>query len=532
MKWLLAFLLAFPSFAFSELTPVMSKGRIRPLSVVAKEWLLDTYGAESFQARHRGELPQHNLNAEDLMWWLTLQGKSAWDNFPLFAVDKSLTAEWKLPVSTTHVSFLALSALPELPGNDSYLRLMEKVSDYQRFGRWKRRASASLAESAHGIYALPSKHERSVWLPLNAATLMKKNQTAYPDATFEKISRLILTLRESFDRTELAVLKQTLKDSYLENLAGVESQELALPSLWQLKSEVVYYKFPWTAVTLIAYCLAALLIFAGSRSAWAFLIAAFALHTTLLGLRCLILLRPPVSNMVETIIYVPWVTMAIGFLLYRIYRHKGLLLSSTLSAVVLLSLVTYSTRNPDLETVQPVLNSHYWLTIHVLMVVGSYGAFILSGVVSHLYLIKRLKSPPTQENKWILNTLYTGTILLISGTILGGVWAAQSWGRFWDWDPKESWAFISSCLYLAVIHAYRFGRINDVGLAIGSIVGLQAITFTWYGVNYILGVGLHSYGFGQGGELFYAFFVFFELFFVIIMAFLLQKRGKMEQKAL
>ncbi len=532
MKWLLAFILAVPLFTFSEVTPVLSKGRIRPLSVVAKEWLLDTYGAESFQSQHKSKLPANNLNAEDLMWWLTLQGQSAWDGFPLFAVDKSLAAEWKLPASTTHVSFLALSTLPELPGNDSYLGLMEKVSDYQRFGNWKRRANASLAESAHGIYALPSKYELNLWLPLNAAALMQKNQTAYPDAAFETISRLIFTLRQSFDRSQLAVLKQTLEKSYLKYLAGVESKELALPSLWQLKAEVVYYGFPWTKMTLIAYCLAALLILAGSRSAWACLMAAFALHTSLLGLRCFILLRPPVSNMVETIIYVPWVAMAIGFLFYRTHRHKGLLLSSTLCAVILLSLVTYSTYTPDLETVQPVLNSHYWLTIHVLMVVGSYGAFILSGVVSHIYLFKRLKSPPSQENKWILNTLYTGTILLICGTILGGVWAAQSWGRFWDWDPKESWAFISSCLYLAVIHAYRFGKINDVGLAIGSIVGLQAITFTWYGVNYILGVGLHSYGFGQGGELFYAFFVFFELFFVIIMAFLLQKRGKMEQKAL
>ena len=114
----------------------------------------------------------------------------------------------------------------------------------------------------------------------------------------------------------------------------------------------------------------------------------------------------------------------------------------------------------------------------------------------------------------LLQSLYVGIALLIPGTILGGIWAAQSWGRFWDWDPKESWAFISSCVYLLIIHAYRFKRISGIGLAIGSIGGLLAISFTWYGVNYILGTGLHSYGFGSGGEWIYYSYVGLELAFI------------------
>ncbi len=105
-----------------------------------------------------------------------------------------------------------------------------------------------------------------------------------------------------------------------------------------------------------------------------------------------------------------------------------------------------------------------------------------------------------QLSKSILHTMYIGTAMLIAGTILGGVWAAESWGRFWDWDPKESWAFISSCCYLIFIHAYTFRYIHQIGLAIGAVIGLWAISFTWYGVNYILGTGLHSYGFGSGAK--------------------------------
>jgi ABC-type transport system involved in cytochrome c biogenesis permease subunit len=108
-----------------------------------------------------------------------------------------------------------------------------------------------------------------------------------------------------------------------------------------------------------------------------------------------------------------------------------------------------------------------------------------------------------------------GIALLIPGTILGGVWAAESWGRFWDWDPKESWAFISSCAYLIIIHSYTFGHIRGFGLAVGSIVGLLFISFTWYGVNYVLGTGLHSYGFGTGGEFWYYGFILAEALFLI-----------------
>jgi ABC-type transport system involved in cytochrome c biogenesis permease subunit len=144
------------------------------------------------------------------------------------------------------------------------------------------------------------------------------------------------------------------------------------------------------------------------------------------------------------------------------------------------------------------------------MIVASYGALILGGILGHVYLLK--KSQRLEET--LLQCLYVGIALLIPGTILGGVWAAQSWGRFWDWDPKESWAFISACVYLLVIHAYRFRKIQAKGLAIGSILGLLAISFTWYGVNYILGSGLHTYGFGSGGEWIYYSYLILELAFI------------------
>ena len=162
------------------------------------------------------------------------------------------------------------------------------------------------------------------------------------------------------------------------------------------------------------------------------------------------------------------------------------------------------------------------------MVVGSYGLFILAGALGHLYLLLTLLGTKKLSSLglYIKQALYAGIALLIPGTLLGGVWAAQSWGRFWAWDPKESWAFISACIYLLWIHAFTYRKIADFGLAVGSIVGLLAISFTWYGVNYILGTGLHSYGFGQGGRGAYTAFVVIELVFLGLSFFIHTKNRK------
>jgi ABC-type transport system involved in cytochrome c biogenesis permease subunit len=114
-----------------------------------------------------------------------------------------------------------------------------------------------------------------------------------------------------------------------------------------------------------------------------------------------------------------------------------------------------------------------------------------------------VKSAPVECHSlagFIYKTFQVAVLLLAAGTILGGLWADVSWGRFWGWDPKEVWALISLLTYLAILHGRFAGWIGDFGLAIGSVLGASAIVFSWYGVNFYLGVGLHSYGFGAGGQ--------------------------------
>ncbi len=225
-------------------------------------------------------------------------------------------------------------------------------------------------------------------------------------------------------------------------------------------------------------------------------------------MRSTILARPPVATMYETCLFVPWIIVLIGSSMAIITKLPSLLPATSGASCAFLLILPFLGKGHELENVPPVLHSSFWLTIHVLLIVASYGAFALASIVGHIILFQRRRSLLITPLFW---SLCTGLLLLMAGTLLGGVWAAQSWGRFWDWDPKESWAFISCCTYLIGIHAYRYHWIRDKGLASLAIIGFLVITFTWYGVNYLLGTGLHSYGFGSGGTFYYLAFLFTEM---------------------
>ena len=115
---------------------------------------------------------------------------------------------------------------------------------------------------------------------------------------------------------------------------------------------------------------------------------------------------------------------------------------------------------------------------------------------------------------------------MAAGTILGGVWADYSWGRFWGWDPKETWALIALLGYLAILHGRLVGLVKDFGMVVWSIVTFSLVIMAWYGVNYVLGAGLHSYGFGAGGVEYVTGFVFVHVLFVIYVAVVRQARLK------
>lgn len=413
--------------------------------------------------------------------------------------------------------------------------------------------------------SLPGKY-RGEWYSLNAfkvkvysqkenRLLPVSNFTPYDDFQFEELRKIYFKWEKSLlDKEDTATQNQLFEEfssgmhAAYQTIAGTiyqtaSGKALKYPSQFQLQTESIYYRYPWIEILVLLYVISTIFLFFSyslrnhkvKKIAMFSLSFAFLLHTLLLSARSFILSRPPVSNMFETVIYVPWVAVAVGLLFNLIRTQLLLLIASCLASIFLLLILKLTDLNHHLENVQAVLDSQFWLMIHVLMIVGSYGIFILSGILAHLYLLYYLFTPKESGTlhalaQSVIKTLYLGLILLIPGTLLGGVWAAESWGRFWDWDPKESWAFISICFYLIGIHAYRYHRIRDFGLSISAICGLLAISFTWYGVNYILGTGLHSYGFGSGGEIYYYGFIFLEIAFIIFMLYIYKSREILKLK--
>jgi cytochrome c-type biogenesis protein CcsB len=233
---------------------------------------------------------------------------------------------------------------------------------------------------------------------------------------------------------------------------------------------------------------------------------AFLLHTTGFIFRCLIAGRPPVSNMYESVIWVSWAAVAFSWILYLFYRnHLAVMVASCVAiAGLLVGDGLPAVLDASLSPLVPVLKSNYWLTIHVLTITLSYGAFALAWGLAHAVLFnfafRRRDTEKLKDLSLLLQrTLQIGVVLLAAGTILGGVWANYSWGRFWGWDPKETWALIALLGYLALLHGRYVGWWGAFGTAVGSLLAFFGIVMAWYGVNFVLAAGLHSYGFGVGG---------------------------------
>jgi cytochrome c-type biogenesis protein CcsB len=314
-------------------------------------------------------------------------------------------------------------------------------------------------------------------------------------------------------------------------LSADESQRVGL--------EVFYLRHnPWR-MTQVAYGLA-IILFGLSRLTlrrplvWAAVVAtAFGVVEHIMGivLRVLILDRAPVSNTFEALLWMGIVAIAIGSAAQIMNRRSYYLFGGVCAAmlsVLFAGLVPLTDRTNSLPA---VLRSNYWLIVHVLTIVASYGVLMVAAVLGHVYLAREVllrrretgdgqtaESAPIRSHPLIVQTYRTiqiGLLLLTAGTILGGVWAADSWGRFWGWDPKETWALISIVVYFAVLHARYIGWLQDFGLAAASVLGFVVIVWTFYGVNYVMATGLHSYGFGSGGEVWVGLWAAAEVLFLV-----------------
>ena len=280
-----------------------------------------------------------------------------------------------------------------------------------------------------------------------------------------------------------------------------------------------------TAVYLLAFlCVCgSFIIRAGSQStlladrlrssSWMLLIVAVLVHTFAIGMRIYLQDRPPVTNLYSSAIFVGWASALAGLFIERLFKLGiAVLGASAIGATTLVIAHNLGNDGDTMQMMQAVLDSNFWLATHVIAITLGYSATFLAGTIAMIYLLARvLTNAVTPERERSMIRMVYGVVcfaMLLSfvGTVLGGIWADQSWGRFWGWDPKENGAALVVLINAIILHARWGGMIRAKGIAVLAVAGNIVTAWSWFGTN-MLGVGLHAYGFMDSASMWLAIFV-------------------------
>ena len=267
--------------------------------------------------------------------------------------------------------------------------------------------------------------------------------------------------------------------------------------------------FYWcAALYIVAFVLTAVSWLGYSRplawSAFSLMALTLIVHTLAIIARIYISGRPPVTNLYSSAVFIGWAAVLLGLGLEVVYRLGVGNVIASVSGFVTLGIAHLLAGDGDTFTVlQAVLDTQFWLATHVVTVTLGYATTYVAGLLGLVYIIRGVVTPSltTKVGKDLTRMTYGALCFSILfsfvGTVLGGLWADDSWGRFWGWDPKENGALIIVLWNALVLHARWGGMVKDRGLAVLAVLGNVCVSWSWFGVNE-LGVGLHSYGFTEG----------------------------------
>jgi ABC-type transport system involved in cytochrome c biogenesis permease subunit len=237
-----------------------------------------------------------------------------------------------------------------------------------------------------------------------------------------------------------------------------------------------------------------------------------------------------VSNLYETFIFVALVSVLLGFMLEAVNKNKlGITVANVCGLIFLLVAAKFAAEGDTLRVLVAVLDSNFWLSTHVLSITTGYAGSCVAAIMGHIYI---LQACADSQNKKRLETTYKNMVGILGfgltvtflGTALGGIWADQSWGRFWGWDPKENGALLIVLWAAVLFHARMAKLIHPLGMAAGCVLCGIVVMWAWFGVN-LLSVGLHSYGFTSGIATALLAYVIFEFIFLVITLLYLGKKG-------
>ena len=507
------------------LLAIQDGGRRKPIDTFARETLIRVTGQSTYTDK-----AGRKWQANDFVLSALLEMHD-WKSEPMVLVSFGrLKEQLGFDKTQRRFSFAQLNRSAELHrlANDAQaLKRAEKPLDriqQEALAVSDRLALLGNVMNGRALLIIPSpKNEADTWVvPDPAAVAIYYNETQVAPV-FSDLTKMMRAYVQG-DAFNFGSAARQLRETLRALSQSVYPQERQLRLEYFYNHFAAFYRAIWCYGIALVILLAAHLRKGGRKLrniGVAIALVGLAFQAAGIVMRCVIAGRPPVTNMYESIIWVSFAVSFFGMIFFTRYRTPVYLLAAlpvTLIALLLVHQMPIAMPS-NIDPLVPVLRDNFWLTVHVLTITLSYAAFALAMGFGHILLWRYARNPAAARadapmHFWLYRVLQLGVLLLAAGTILGGVWANYSWGRFWGWDPKETWALIALLCYILTLHGRLAGWWSEFGLVVASVVCFLAVLMAWYGVNFVLGKGLHSYGFGIGGETYVATFVGLDLLFV------------------
>ncbi len=524
---------------FEELLLQSRKGRIEPATTLASEIMRKVAKENSWEG----------LSATEV--FLDMQANpEKWKNIAIIKVDNADLRNF-LGINENYASFNAIVA----PRNMGGYKLSQRVNEaYEKDANQRNKLDKEVMNvdervnilngvfTGHFLTVFPVPgHPNQKWVSVHEAENLGEEGAEFAR---QVVGNYLMAVSSRDWPTANQLLAQI--KSYQQQEGGE-----IIPSQTKIDLEILYHKVDvfgklskiLLTVGLVLLIIQLLSIFNPKikltklkQGAFVLIFLLFLVHTAGLVVRWYISGHAPWSNGYESMVFVSWATLLTGLIFVR--RSEITLSLTTLLAGLTLLVAGFSWMSPEITNLVPVLKS-YWLIVHVAVIMASYGFLGISALLGMLNLLLiLLRNPDNRERVnftikelvYIIHiSLILGLILLTLGSFLGGVWANESWGRYWGWDPKETWAMVTIIVYAFIIHMHKIpGFRGDYALSAASLLGFGSVLMTYFGVNYYLS-GLHSYAQGEPAPIPTGLYVgIFLVLVLVIAAYISETKNKTE----
>lgn len=516
---------------FGRLVVQDAGGRMKPVNTYSSELLRKLSKSDDYEG----------LTADQVMISLT-ENPTMWYNVPVINVKKDNDSIRHIVGVPEDQKFIALTSFFDREGNYKLSPYLERAymaavpdqfeKDFIETDRRVNLLYNALQGKILRIFPIPG-HENDKWVsfPEAAEAGFKGMDSVYTRQILPMYFSALQTAKKTGDYTQANELLNSIK-GFQKKFGGE-----VIPSEKKLETEILYNKYDIFRNLFSMYMIAGVLmlifvifqIFKDSKAirllitlSKAAIVIFFVLHTAGLIARWYVSGHAPWSDAYESMIYVGWATMLFGLLFGR--KSDLTIASTAFVTSMILMIAHWNWMDPSIANLQPVLDS-YWLMIHVSVIVGSYGPFTLGMILGAVALVLMIFTTKNNKKKMDLTikeitiitemALTIGLVMLTIGNFLGGQWANESWGRYWGWDPKETWALVSIMVYAFVIHMRLVPGMRSRWLFnFMAVVSFASIMMTYFGVNFYLS-GLHSYA--SGDKVITPSFVYYSVVVVAIL---------------